>query len=44
MTNKADKIDEAIKMTLNALEYSETEVPRSQLIKAKVTCDGVEKY
>ncbi|MCH4888835.1 pyrimidine-nucleoside phosphorylase [Acidaminobacter sp. JC074] len=44
MTNKAEKIDEAIQMTLDALEYSETEVAKSQLIKAKVTCDGVEKY
>jgi len=44
MTNKEDKVEEAIKMTLDALTFSNEPVEKSQLIKAKVTKDGVTKY
>lgn len=44
LTDKADKVDEAIKITLESLTFSETAVEKRQLIKAKVTHDQIVKY
>jgi pyrimidine-nucleoside phosphorylase len=44
MTNKENKIEEAISITLKSLTYSDTAVEKRMLIQAKVTKDGVVRY
>ncbi|MBI9012022.1 MAG: pyrimidine-nucleoside phosphorylase [Clostridiales bacterium] len=44
MTNKANKVDEAVATVLKAMTYTDVAVEKRQLIKAKVTKDGVLKY
>lgn len=44
MTNKEEKVEEAIRITLNALTFSDESVEKRQLIKAQVTKDGVIRF
>lgn len=44
MTNKAEKVEDAIKITLEALTITDEKVEKRQLIKAKITKDGVDRY
>lgn len=44
LTNQSDKVEDAIKITLDALTFTDEPVEKRQLIKAKVTKDGVIRF
>lgn len=44
LTNQSNKVEDAIKITLDALTFTDEPVEKRQLIKAKVTKDGVIRF